>query len=156
MPEEWRPVEHWPDYEVSNLGHVRSWKTGRPRLLKTPPDHSGHLRLALSKAGVRRDFSVHRLVAAAFIGPCPEGLEVRHLDGVHENNNVENLKYDTHRQNMRDIAIHGRHRHAARTHCPAGHAYDEANTLRNKSRPNARHCRACRNARNRDYYHRTK
>ena len=40
---------------------------------------------------------------------------------------------------------------AAKTHCPAGHPYDEANTIVTPSRPNARYCRECNRIRGREY-----
>jgi hypothetical protein len=50
---------------------------------------------------------VHRLVLEAFVGPCPEGLETRHLDGNPSNNRLENLVWDTHANNMADGIRHG-------------------------------------------------
>lgn len=49
----------------------------------------------------------HRMVAEAFLGPCPKGLEVCHGDGNPINNRVGNLRYDTHRNNMLDAIQHG-------------------------------------------------
>jgi len=51
---------------------------------------------------------VHRLVAAAFIGPCPPGQEVLHDDDNPANNALNNLKYGTHRKNQGDMAARGR------------------------------------------------
>ncbi len=50
---------------------------------------------------------VHRLVLEAFVGPCPEGMECRHLDGNPRNNRVENLRWGTHRENRQDMERHG-------------------------------------------------
>lgn len=44
---------------------------------------------------------VHQLVAAAFIGPCPDGFEINHKDGNRQNNAPSNLEYVTHSENMR-------------------------------------------------------
>ena len=52
---------------------------------------------------------VHQMVAEAFIGPKPLGLEVRHLDGNRLNNHSCNLAYGTRRQNMLDAMKHGTH-----------------------------------------------
>jgi hypothetical protein len=61
----------------------------------------GRLYLRLWKDGVRqRPVSVHSLIAAYFIGPRPEGMEVNHRDGDTYNNAVENLEYVTPAQNQ--------------------------------------------------------
>jgi hypothetical protein len=64
----------------------------------------------------------------AFVGPYPEGMEIRHLDGNPENNALENLKYGTRSQNIQDQIRHGVHHFKSKTHCKHGHPYDEANT----------------------------
>ena len=52
------------------------------------------------KNGQRVMRSVHRLVAEAFIGPCPEGLEVNHKNGQKQDNRPENLEYVTTAENL--------------------------------------------------------
>lgn len=54
---------------------------------------------------------VHRLVLTLFVGPCPEGMECRHLDGNAKNNNVANLQWATHLVNSLDMALHGTQAH---------------------------------------------
>lgn len=49
----------------------------------------------------------HRMVAEAWLGPCPKGQLVRHLDGNAGNNRVVNLAYGTHAENMQDAIRHG-------------------------------------------------
>jgi hypothetical protein len=108
------------DYEVSDLGRVRSFKRYRgsaARILATPANASGHLRVCLD--GQAR--LVHQLVALAFIGDRPDGMEVRHLDGDETNNQLANLRYGTHGENMHDQVRHGTHYMATRTHCPRQH-----------------------------------
>lgn len=97
--EVWKPVPGFEDsYEVSNFGRVRHVRVIVPR-----PSYNGYLRAALSY-GKRRPHQskhalVHRLVAAAFIGPCPDGLQVNHIDGCKTNNAPENLEYVTPSEN---------------------------------------------------------
>ena len=71
--------------------------------------------------GQGRTFLVSNLIAAAHLGPCPEGLEVCHENGISDDDRAENLRYDTHKSNQEDIAKHGRtyggeeHHHAKMT-----------------------------------------
>jgi hypothetical protein len=62
--------------------------------------------------GIRYDlqrtmYYVHRLVLDAFVGPCPEGMEARHLNGNSMDNRLENLAWSTHAVNMADKFRHG-------------------------------------------------
>jgi hypothetical protein len=85
----------------------------------------------------------HRWAYEHFVGPIPEGLALDHLCRNHGCVNPEHLEPVTWRTNtMRGETIPAAH--AAKTHCPSGHAYDEDNTLRYGGR---RYCRACRSER---------
>ena len=109
MTETWLPIPGFPGYEVSNTGRLKSFKTsGWPRRLKGSPGNSGHLSISLVNNGVRLSTSIHQLVMLAFVGPCPEGMEVCHNAGNPANNNLENLRYDTHAENCRDTTEHYR------------------------------------------------
>jgi hypothetical protein len=59
------------------------------------------------KLGRNFQCGLHRLVALAFLGPAPEGMEVRHLDGNKRNARLENLTYGTQAENYADRRIHG-------------------------------------------------
>lgn len=50
---------------------------------------------------------VHRLMLEAFVGPCPPGMECRHLNGVADDNRLENLCWGTHLENEMDRRRHG-------------------------------------------------
>jgi len=67
----------------------------------------GYLRVSMTKDGRRRKWFVHRIVALAFIGPLPVGMEVNHIDGVKTNNHYSNLEYVTHRRNMKHAEAEG-------------------------------------------------
>lgn len=92
--------------------------------------------------------AVHILVAEAFHGPRPPGMEVRHLNGVKLDNRAENLRWGTDSENMLDIVRHGNHHSAMKTHCKRGHAYDAANTYV-LPKSGSRVCRTCQAARKR-------
>lgn len=112
MTENWKDVPGYEGrYQVSDLGNVRSVDR-RVRLvahgkettrhspgcvLRPGTAQSGHLTVALGKGNSQW---VHRLVMLAFVGPCPEGCEVLHLDHRPTNNTLANLKYGTRGENV--------------------------------------------------------
>ncbi|MGE0993983.1 HNH endonuclease [Bacillus sp. GMa5/2] len=61
----------------------------------------------LRKKQKPRRFYVHELVALTFIGERPKGYMVCHNDGDNQNDRLENLRYDTPRQNQIDIYRYG-------------------------------------------------
>ena len=105
--ENWRQIPNYEGwYDISDLGNVRRMKgfgkiTFVGRLLK-PQVRFGYHIVSLYKNGVQQNNRVHRLVMAAFVGPCPNGMQVNHIDGNKSNNRLENLEYVTQSEN----AIH--------------------------------------------------
>jgi hypothetical protein len=72
------------------------------------PDDRGYLIVSLSKVGEeRRSMAFHVLVLNTFIGPCPEGLQCRHLDGDESNCALWNLVWGTPGENGNDKVVHG-------------------------------------------------
>lgn len=61
----------------------------------------------LRRDGKPRPFAVHALVLEAFVGPRPEGMECRHLDGDPTNNALANLAWGTRAENIADKRRHG-------------------------------------------------
>lgn len=127
--EEWRPIPGFEGYLVSNHGRVLSRRQGTPRLLSAPPGHKGYRTVGLMRSGRAESIRVHQLVAAAFIGPRPDGLQVRHLNGDNQNNHVANLAYGTPSENNLDQVAHGTHAFSRRTHCKNGHHYAPDSTV---------------------------
>ena len=105
---------------MSDLGRVRSMdrivadkRTGTAKLkgrIMQPGRRGSHLAVGLSKGGIKTTIRIHRLVAAAWIGPCPDGLEVCHGPNGQMDNSVGNLRYDTHSNNGLDKRRDGTHR----------------------------------------------
>lgn len=67
-------------------------------------DYRGYLKVTVKVGGKQRPIPVHVMVADAFIGPRPDGLEVRHLDGIKRNTRHSNLKYGSAKENGEDRA----------------------------------------------------
>lgn len=95
MAERWLPVVRYEGvYEVSDLGRVRSYARGAPRILKQWAYPTGHRYVGLQGDGRRRNRTVHSLLMEAFVGPRPPGHEVRHRDGDPANNTwPANIEY---------------------------------------------------------------
>jgi hypothetical protein len=87
----------------------------------------------------------HRIAWDMVNDPLPRGLQLDHLCRVRACVNPAHLEPVTRRENiLRGISPSAVH--ARKTHCPAGHAYDEQNTYVDDG---SRYCRACRNERSR-------
>lgn len=100
----WKPIPGYPDYEVSDLGRVRSFKKSKVALLKMQVDKDGYSRITLCADSKQSLRLVHQLVLLAFVGPCPDGREVCHgPDSDKANNRLDNLRYDTHLANMQEL-----------------------------------------------------
>lgn len=113
-PEIWKAIPGFEGkYEVSNLGRVRAiphrvrgmhksgtrfMRVSPGRILRPGRYKSGHVSVAIGRGNNRL---VHQLVLEAFVGPCPEGCEVLHLNGVPNDNRLENLKYGTRSENLK-------------------------------------------------------
>ncbi len=110
--EQWKEIPEWPDYMASNLGHLYS-KKKRKVMIQHQCHPFGYLGITLCRNGKRIHKMVHPLIISSFIGPRPEGLEINHKDSNPKNNNIENLEYVTHGQNMK-------------------HGYDVGNKIRPK------------------------
>ena len=85
--EEWKDINGYKNYEVSSFGRIRNKNTGR--ILKAA-NKGGYYSVGLSDKKTK-SFSVHTLVARAFI-PNPENKDtVNHKDKNGLNNNINNL-----------------------------------------------------------------
>lgn len=109
--EQWREIKGYEGrYEVSDCGNVRSlvfyspkrneyMKRKYPRLLRQNTTHDGYKRVSLSDKCKMKSFTVHRLVAFAFL-PNPNNYPaVNHKDENTANNHVENLEWCSNKYN---------------------------------------------------------
>lgn len=81
----------------------------------------------------RRPRLAHRMTYEHFRSPIPDGAQIDHLCRVRACCNPDHLEAVSQAENIRRGALE-------RTHCPQGHAYDEANTIRRRGH---RECRTC-------------
>ena len=98
MTEIWKEIR--PGIEVSSKGRVRRYVEGHR-------DGDGYLCVSGGKRGARR-WTIHSLVAEAFLGPRPSGLVVRHRNDDKDDNSVENLAYGTRKENAKDAKTNGK------------------------------------------------
>lgn len=107
MQEQWKPIDGYEGYFVSNFGRVKSLKKGHKLILQPILDAYGYLRVNLYKNGVRHMLKIHRIVAIIFIDN-PDGLpQVNHKDGNKENNVADNLEWVTESQNSQHAFDNG-------------------------------------------------
>ncbi|MGO7873689.1 NUMOD4 motif-containing HNH endonuclease [Rhizobium leguminosarum] len=88
--EQWRTCPDFPNYKVSTLGRVWSVKKA---ILLAPGTGTGYPSVCLPLADGFPSVTVHSLVADAFLGPCPEGMHVEHIDRDKGNAALDNLRH---------------------------------------------------------------
>lgn len=108
----WKDILGYEDhYQVSNLGNIRTkehcvpCKGGKIRVIKSrlrepQTNPKGYLIVVLSKENKLKTFTVHQLVAQAFIPGFIKGTEVNHKDGNKADSSVDNLEVSNHSHNQ--------------------------------------------------------
>lgn len=142
----WADIVEFPGYKASSDGEIISCLRGSPKILKPYLNPiTGYLQVSLRKNGKTYVRKVHVLVALAFIGPKPWGMEVIRYDRDKLNNSLLNLEYDTHSTHASDQVADGTHYEAKRRYCDNGHEYTQQNTgwRRGPRGQKYRRCRKC-------------
>ena len=110
--EVWRDVDGYDGmYQVSDLGRVRSRKSGEWKVLRANKRMDGYVQVRLSKDGKQNTALVHRLVASAFI-PNDDSSKtiINHRNEVKSENSVSNLEWCDYQYNSTYKDIHLRHK----------------------------------------------
>ena len=97
----WKKIVGYSDYEVSNLGRVKSLKYGKERILKQRMGGTGYLNVVFYIDNKAKNYNTHKLVAIAFLDhtPCGYDMIVDHIDNDKLNNKLTNLQIITSRMN---------------------------------------------------------
>ena len=100
--EEFKKIDDYENYEISNMGNVRNTDTNM--ILKPCKNRDdGYFRVSLSKNNIRKTFLIHRLVGFAFI-PNPQNLPcIDHINQDKTNNSISNLRWVSKSNNNRNI-----------------------------------------------------
>lgn len=120
----WKDIKGYEGmYQVSNTGEIRSLDRYILRSIDSIPrfqngkifskitNADGYYQIKLSKNNIPTPFRVHRLVAEAFIPNLNNLPEVNHIDCNRKNNNVNNLEWTSHLDNVKHSSNQGKYKH---------------------------------------------
>ena len=97
--EEYRKIEGYDNYSVSNRGNVLNNKTGR---IIRPSLNGKYLGVSLSKNGKQKSHNIHRLVGLAFLENPDNLSDIDHINQVRTDNRIENLRWCSRENNCRN------------------------------------------------------
>jgi hypothetical protein len=107
IAEEYRDVDGFNGYKVSNFGNLKNKKG---KILKFREDKDGYKRTNLYKDNKPHTFYIHKLVAIAFIPNSENKPKVDHIDRNHHNNHISNLRWVTTRENTLNSKTNSRNK----------------------------------------------
>lgn len=102
---EWKQVPGFPMYSATKNGDVKSSRYNR--VLKPLKNIMGYHRVNVYNGKIRKTKSVASIVLETFVGPRPNGHQAAHLNGNQIDNRLENLRWVTFKENIRQRNEHG-------------------------------------------------
>jgi hypothetical protein len=92
--ENWKTINNFPNYEVSDYGNVRVKET--KYIMKPFTNEAGYLRISISNDTCKRKkFYIQRLVAIEFLTNLENKPTVNHINGIRRDNRISNLEWST-------------------------------------------------------------
>jgi hypothetical protein len=114
MAEKWECIEGFPDYQISNLGRIKSFKQCRgvnEKILKSLHSKYGYLQICFCTKGKIKKFYIHRLMLQTFKPILNSELyQCNHIDGNKRNNDIDNLEWCTPSENNQHAYNTGLHK----------------------------------------------
>lgn len=106
--EKWISIKGYEGlYEISNEGRVKSIGYGKERILKPNKSKDDYLYVILYKDKLEKNYRVHRLVAINFLDNPYNKVEVNHINGIKDDNRLENLEWNTRSENIKHAYDNG-------------------------------------------------
>lgn len=100
--EQWKEIPGFPGYFASDLGRLASTHRGKMRVLSSSLTRCGYRQKILYKDGKHFSKLVHHLILEAFVGPRIRGYWCDHINGNRVDNRLENLRWVTPKENIRN------------------------------------------------------
>lgn len=97
----WKPILGYENYDVSNMGRIRSYSKEYDKNYLRKPwlSNDGYIRITLAANNKQKTLLVHRIVAQTFMAHDTNKNIVNHKDGNKQNNKLSNLEWVTASEN---------------------------------------------------------
>lgn len=114
LNEIWKPIKNYPNYEISNLGRVKSKERMvntiggakrkiREKIIKPTFDSRGYYVVSLyNENGKSKPKTIHRLVCEVFLENKDNYPVINHINGIKTDNRLENLEFCTQSHNVKE------------------------------------------------------